>query len=55
MHILTYCFRERKTAKGQHSNKEFPVEKSYVRTRLSAIPECGRQWDVLNPFDESHP
>jgi len=31
------------------------LKKSYVRTRLSAIPECGWQWDVLNPFDESHP
>lgn len=31
------------------------MKKSYVRTRLSAIPECGWQWDVLNPFDESHP
>ena len=30
-----------------------PAYASYVRTRLSAIPECGWQWDVLNPFDES--
>jgi hypothetical protein len=27
--------------------------KSYVRTRLSAIPECVWQWYILNPFDES--
>jgi hypothetical protein len=53
-HIGTSRFRERKTAEGQHLNN-FLLKKSYVRTRLSAIPECGWQWDVLNPFEASHP
>jgi len=44
--------------RGRTAFKErflFLLKKSYVRTRLSVIPECGWQWDVLNPFDESHP
>lgn len=48
-------FEKERRRKDSIQTKNFLLKKSYVRTRLSVIPECGGQWDVLNPFDESHP